>query len=57
MAERGRTGIREEVKRRQAQQESRGEEGDRERSREQINQMKWKQLVCSWGRGLDPEEC
>ena len=59
MAERGRMGVREEVERRTG---TAGEQGGRGRETEkeigkQINQMKWKQLVCRWGRGLDPDEC
>ena len=39
-----------------------GEQRGREREMEkevgkQINQMKWKQLLCRCGRGLDPDEC
>ena len=59
MAERGRMGVREEVERRTG---TAGEQRGRRRETEkeigkQINQMRWKQLVCRWGRGLDPDEC
>ena len=59
MAERGRLGVREEVERRTG---TAGEQRGRRRETEeeigkQINQMKWKKLVCMWGRGLDPEGC
>ena len=59
MAERGRMGVREEVERRTG---TAGEQRGREREMEkevgkQINQMKWKQLLCRCGRGLDPDEC
>ena len=59
MAERGRMGVREEVERRTG---TAGEQRGRERETEkevgkQINQMKWKQLLCRCGRGLDPDEC
>ena len=59
MAERGRMGVREEVERRTGtarEQRGRGRETEKEIGK-QINQMRWKQLVCRWGRGLDPEEC
>ena len=57
MAARGQMGVREEVERRTA-----GEQRGRERETEkevgkQINQIKWKQLLCRCGRGLDPDEC
>ena len=59
MAERGWMGVREEVERRTG---TAGEQRGREREMEkevgkQINQMKWKQLLCRCGRGLDPDEC
>ena len=59
MAERGRMGVREEVERRTG---TAGEQRGRERETEkevgkQINLMKWKQLLCRCGRGLDPDEC
>ena len=59
MAERGRMGVREEVERRTG---TAGDQRGRERETEkevgkQINQMKWKQLLCRCGRGLDPDEC
>ena len=52
-------GVREEVERRTG---TAGEQRGRRRETEeeigkQINQMKWKKLVCMWGRGLDPEGC
>ena len=59
MAERGWMGVREEVERRTG---TAGEQRGRERETEkevgkQINLMKWKQLLCRCGRGLDPDEC
>ena len=58
MAERGQMGVREEVEKRTgtAGEPRRQKETEKEIGK-QINQMKWKQLVCRWGRGLDPEEC
>ena len=52
-------GVREEVERRTGtarEQRGRGRETEKEIGK-QINQMRWKQLVCRWGRGLDPDEC
>ena len=52
-------GVREEVERRTGtagEQRGRGRETEKEIGK-QINHIKWKQLVCRWGRGLDPEEC
>ena len=59
MAERGQMGVREEVEKRTG---TAGEPRRRQKETEkeigkQINQMRWKQLVCRWGRGLDPDEC
>ena len=46
---------------REEDRHSRRAEGrERETEKEvgkQINQMKWKQLLCRCGRGLDPDEC
>ena len=55
----GQMGVREEVERRTG---TAGEQRGRERETEkevgkQINLMKWKQLLCRCGRGLDPDEC
>ena len=52
-------GVREEVERRTG---TAGAQRGRERETEkevgkQINLMKWKQLLCRCGRGLDPDEC
>ena len=59
MAERGWMGVREEVERRTG---TAGELRRRQKETEkevgkQINQMKWKQVVCRWWCGLNPEEC
>ena len=59
MAVRGRMGVREEVERRTGtagEQRGRGRETEKETGK-QINPIKWKQVVCRWWRGLDPEEC
>ena len=56
--QRGQMGVREEVERRTGTAgEQRGRsEGEKETGK-QINQMKWKQVVCRWWCGLNPEEC
>ena len=57
--QRGRMGVREEVERRTGTAGAqRGRESETEKEvGKQIHQMKWKQLLCRCGRGLDPDEC
>ena len=57
--QRGQVGVKEEVERRTG---TAGELRRRQRETEkevgkQINQMKWKQVVCRFGSGLDLDEC